>query len=320
MTKGVKFLCYNEKITWAEVVMHGRLFEMVYILLNRKSVTAGELAERFGISQRTVYRDIDVLTLAGIPVCTEKGKGGGISLLPEFVLNRSVLSEKEQNEILSALQSLSVVKAADTEKVLQKLSAVFNKSTANWLEIDFSGWSYSDGQLFHDLKTAILERRIVAFDYYSTYGEKTRRQVEPIQLWFKARAWYVKGFCLTKRDIRLFKLSRIRDWTVSDERFDGTRDLTAPPQGAEPERPHKRDITLKLKIAPEMTYRIYDEFDCAEAEKQEDGSHIVTVVWPEDEWVYGSILSYGEYAEVLSPPHIRDIIKEKAKKIAKKYS
>ena len=80
-----------------------RQFEIIYILMNRKLVTAKELAEHFGISQRTVYRDIDVLGLAGIPVYTEKGKGGGICLLPEFVLNKSLLDEQEQNEILSAL-------------------------------------------------------------------------------------------------------------------------------------------------------------------------------------------------------------------------
>ncbi|MCE5236575.1 MAG: YafY family protein [Clostridiaceae bacterium] len=295
-----------------------RLFEIIYLLLQKKSATAGELAERFGVSKRTIYRDVDTLGLAGIPVYTEKGRGGGISLLPQFVLSKSLLSEREQNEILSALQGLSVVKSADAESVLKKLSAVFNKSAANWLEVDFTGWDYKDGDKFSGFKTAILERRIAEFDYYSTYGEKTNRRIEPIQLWFKSRAWYVKGFCHTRQDVRLFKLSRVKNLTVTNELF-LPRDLLALPLNPGPAAHQKRDIELKIKISPQMLHRLYDEFDEDMVEKQPDGSFLVTAVWPEDEWVYGTILSYGEYAEVLSPAHVREIIKVKAQKTAEKY-
>ena len=293
-----------------------RLFETIYILLSKDTVTARELAERFGVSQRTVYRDIDVLSLAGIPVYTEKGKGGGISLLPDFVLNKSLLSEKEQNEILAALQGLSGVKAAQADQVLQKLSAIFNKQTVSWLEVDFSDWSYSNGGTFQGLKTAILERRIAEFDYYSTFGEKTRRRIEPIQLWFKSKAWYIKGFCLTRQDVRLFKLTRVRNLLITDAHFP-PRDLLA--SQPEPCAAHqKQDAALKLKIAPEMAYRVFDEFGEGLTEQLPDGSFLVTVTWPEDEWVYGTILSYGEHIEVLEPAHIRGIIRDKARKAAEK--
>ncbi len=295
-----------------------RLFEIIYLLLNKKSITAKELAEHFGVSQRTIYRDVDNLSLAGIPVYTEKGKGGGISLLPDFVLNKSILSEEEQNEILSALQGLSSVKSEETDQVLNKLSTIFNKNTVNWMEVDFSDWSFANGKAFYDFKTAILEHRIAEFDYFSTYGEKTHRRIEPIQLWFKSKSWYIKGFCLIRQDIRLFKLSRVRNLTITDERF-VERDFLANVPNPIPESHQKPDVTLKLKIASEMTYRVYDEFDENFTEKQSDGSFIVTVTWPEDDWVYGTILSYGEYIEVLEPEHIREIIKEKTLKTVKKY-
>ncbi len=295
-----------------------RLFEIIYILLNKKIATAKELAEHFGVSQRTIYRDVDTLSLAGIPVYTEKGKGGGISLLPDYVLNKSILSEQEQNEILSALQGLSSVKTTETDQVLEKLSTIFNKNTVRWMEVDFSDWSFANGKAFYNFKTAILERRIAEFDYYSTYGEMTHRRVEPIQLWFKSKSWYVKGFCLIRQDIRLFKLSRVRNLAVTDEQFT-ERDFLAISSSPVPASRQKPDVTLKLKIAPEMTYRVYDEFDEDLAEKQPDGSFIVTVTWPEDDWVYGTILSYGEYIEVLEPEHIRKIIKEKTLKTVKKY-
>jgi predicted DNA-binding transcriptional regulator YafY len=294
-----------------------RLFETVYILLNKKTATAKELAEHFGVSQRTIYRDVDALTLAGIPVYTEQGKGGGISLIPNFVLSKSILSEQEQHEILSALRGLSGIKTADTDQVLQKLSALFNKNTVNWLETDFSNWEFSDREMFNDFKTAILERRIVEFDYFGSSGEKTRRRMEPVRLWLKSRAWYVNGFCLDRQDIRLFKLVRVRNLTVTDERF-AERDITtAPPYPTLTSTGHSENI--KLKIAPEMTYRVHDEFDENMAKKQNDGSFVVSADWPVDDWVCGKILSFGEYIEVLEPEYLREIIRDKAKKIAEKY-
>ncbi|MCL2842143.1 MAG: YafY family transcriptional regulator [Oscillospiraceae bacterium] len=295
-----------------------RLFEILYILLDKKSIPAGELAAHFGVSTRTIYRDVDALGLAGIPVYTEKGKGGGIRLLPDFVLNKSILSAEEQDEILSALHGLSNIKTADTNQILQKLSTVFNKPTTNWLEVDFSGWNH-EHDFFHDFKTAILERRVVRFDYYNSYGEKRHRHVEPIQLWFKSRAWYLKAFCLTKRGVRLYKLSRIKNLTVTDEIFEPQDfpELTDTPDGAG-ERGQEM-IALRLRIAPEMAYRVFDDFYESMVERQPDGSFLATVTWPEDEWVYGFLLSFGESIEILEPVHIRDIIKEKAQKIAEKY-
>ena len=295
-----------------------RLFEIVYILLQRKSVSARELAEHFEVSTRTIYRDIDVLSLAGIPVYTEQGKGGGIRLLPDFVLNKSILSEQEQNEILTALHGLSNVKTGETDRVLEKLSVIFNKTTVNWLEVDFSDWSFATGQYFDHLKTAILEKRIAEFDYYSTYGEKTHRRIEPIQLWFKSKAWYIKGFCLTRQDIRIFKLTRVKNLTITDEHFT-ERDLLATVVVPEHNERLKEEVTLKLRIEPQMAYRVFDEFEEDMIEKDEDGSYLVTVTWPQDDWVYGMILSYGECITVLEPRHVREEIKLRLQNAYEKY-
>ena len=294
-------------------VQTSRLFEIIYLLLNKKRVTAKELAERFGVSSRTIYRDIDTISLAGIPVYTEKGKGGGISLLPDFVLSKSILSEQEQSEILAALQGLTQIQSADTQHVLQKLSAIFNKTAVSWLEVDFSDWSFEREDYWGGFKSAILERRVAEFDYYSAYGEKTRRRVEPVQLWFKSRAWYLKAFDLIKQDMRLFKLTRVRSLTVTDETF-GERNLLAIPISQSQPSNERKDVTLRLCIKPEMAHRVLDEFAAVVEEQKPDGSYIVSLCWPEDNWVYGTILSFGEFIEVLDPPHIRDIIREKAKK------
>lgn len=263
-----------------------RLLELVYILLHRKSISAKELAEQLGVSRRTIYRDIDTLGLAGVPVYTEKGKGGGVKLLPD----------------------------SEAKQVLRQLSAMFNKTAKNWLQVDFSDWSGLN-DYFNDFKTAILQRRIVEFDYYNSYGDKTFRQVEPIQLWFKSKSWYVRGFCLAKQDARVYKLSRVKNLTITNNHFP-QRIL---PDTQEEAAQSYEEVLIKLRIWPEMKYRLFDDFNESDIEEQPDGSFILTVSLPEDNWVHGFVLSFGEYAEVIEPEHLRKTINDKAKKISERY-
>ena len=295
-----------------------RLFEIIYILLRENKATAGELAEKLGVSRRTICRDIDTLSLAGVPVYAERGKGGGIGLLPEFVLNKSILTEHEQSEILSALHGLSNIKTGETSQVLQKVSAIFNKTAANWLEVDFSDWG-GENDFFKDFKIAIIERRITQFDYYNSKGEKTFRRVEPIQLYFKSKSWYLRGFCLNKQDLRVYKLSRIKNLVVTDKHFSG-RDLLSILAEPEENSEEEKMLELKLRIDGEMAYRVYDDFHENEVEKLADGSFSVTTILPENNWAYGFLLSYGKSLEVLEPEEMRSFVKKEAQKILKKYS
>lgn len=297
-----------------------RLFEIVYMLFNQKTITARELAQHFEVSQRTIYRDIDTLSQSGIPIYTNKGKGGGISILPQFVLNKSVLSDVEQNEILSALQGLNALNIPNIDPVLSKLAALFNKNNTSWIDVNFSHWGSDDSEIekFMSLKNTILEKKVITFDYYSSYGEKLTRSVEPLKLVFKGRGWYLYGYCRLKNDYRMFKITRIRNLESSDESF--SRDI---PQDiwSQSENTGNRDdiITLVLKIDAKMTYRLYDEFQPENITRNDDGSFTVKTTIPENDWVYGYIMSYGEYAEVLEPPHIKEIIVRKYQKGLEKY-
>ena len=172
-----------------------RLFEMVHILLNKKNVTAKELAEHFEVSIRTVYRDIETLTFAGIPVYSSRGKNGGIKLLESYVLNKTLISQDEQNEILYALQSLKAASYPEVEEILEKMSLIFNKSSDNWIEIDFSRYGAEDSTLFENIKKAILNKKTVNFTYHNTKGEKSRRTADPLKIWFKEKAWYLFAYC-----------------------------------------------------------------------------------------------------------------------------
>lgn len=299
-----------------------RLFQIVYLLLERKTMTAAELAQRFEVSTRTIYRDIDTLSGAGIPVYASKGKGGGIGLLPDFVLNKSLLSEDEQKEILFGLQSLEATNALQTSQVLSKLSTLFRKDEVHWIDVDFSGWNSGEVERskFGQLKTAILEQRVVKFVYYSSYGKRTERQVEPMKLQFKNRSWYLQCYCLQSRELRTFKISRIEELETTDRLYELRRDIQLMPVDIAASDDHFTYVDLELLFPPHLAYRIFDEFERTRIRKQEDGQYLVTASYPEDDWVYGYLLSFGEDVKVLSPSHIRDILGSKAKKIAEMYS
>jgi predicted DNA-binding transcriptional regulator YafY len=241
-----------------------RLFETVYILLDKKTVTAGELAEHFEISVRTVYRDIECLSRAGIPVYMTKGKGGGISLLPGYVMDKAVLTDEEKAEILVSLKAVSSIDP-NGSGTLEKLGHLFGKENNNWIEIDFSSWKNGEKErtVFDAVKIATIKKKALSFQYFNGKGENTTRKVYPLKLCFKGQGWYLYGYCCIKNDYRFFKLSRIRDLEVLDETFD----IEAPEKifNSAYVPFDEKNLTLKLRFSPQLAFRVYDEFDNAEA-------------------------------------------------------
>lgn len=301
------------------VMQIDRLFQIIYLLLGREKMTAGELAQRFEVSERTIYRDIDTLSGAGIPIYAAKGRGGGIRLLPQFILNKSVLSEKEQNEILFGLQSLSATNAAESGEVLSKLSSLFKKEEEQWIDVDFSNWGsgQEEKKRFDCIKTAILERYRITFQYFGSYGKTTSRTVEPVKLRFKNSDWYLQGFCLEKQGYRTFKIKRMSNLKRTDQQFE-KRVEEIP--SLEPEAaPFHKLVSLHLRFSEKLAFRVYDTFEADQIERLEDGSFLVETCYPEDDWVYSFLLSFGAEMRVLEPNYIGNILKEKAQKISNLY-
>jgi predicted DNA-binding transcriptional regulator YafY len=297
-----------------------RLLEITLILLNKGNTTARELADRFEVSTRTIYRDIDALSAAGVPVYTNKGSGGGISLLENYVLNRSLITEHERDSLLLALKTLQATRYPEIDAILEKIGALFkNSAPADWVNIDFSPWGSGPNEenKFLDIKRAILKSKVVTFDYINADGILSHRNLEPMLLSFKSQAWYVWGYCRTRHDFRTFRISRIRNMVVTDESF-----KRRPPESIQEEEPTtapKKPVTLKLRFQPQDLYRVYDDYDEEHITRNPDGMYDVTVTFPEDEWVYGYIMSFGDYVEVLEPPHIRDGLRKRMKKALKYY-
>jgi predicted DNA-binding transcriptional regulator YafY len=138
-----------------------------------------------------------------------------------------------------------------------------------------------------------------------------------MQLLFKGQAWYVWGYCRMKHDFRTFRISRIKDLSITGESF--SRRVLESVKNDEPPPLMPKTVTLKLRFKPEDLYRVYDDYDEERITRNADGTYDVTVTFPEDEWVYGYIQSFGPYVEVLEPPHVREIIRERMQKTLNYY-
>lgn len=296
-----------------------RLFEMVYLLLSRESrtMTAKELAEHFEISTRTVYRDIEILCQAGIPIYTNKGKGGGISLMEDFILNKSVLSEEEKNDILWSLQGLSGVKALNGENTLSKLKSLFGARDHDWIEIDFSDWGEYRADIFAKIKEAVIGNQVIEFEYYNSNGEKSKRQAEPFRLWFKSKSWYLKAYCRKSKAMRVFKIRRMRNIKVIEEGFLYQNEKEIKEKEASGSQAPR--VEILLHISSGLGFRVFDEFSEEAIDQQPDGSFLVTFCGVENEWVYNLILSYGSDIKVVKPQRIQQLIKDRLVLALKNY-
>ena len=319
-----------------------RLISIIYILMNKGTVTAGELAERFEVSTRTIYRDIEALSIAGIPVYCKKGKNGGICLTEEFVLNKMLITKEEQQEILAALVGLQETEVSDgnrEQETLKKLGEFFQTEPVPWVNIDLSDWSGLRKQMYEDIKRAILTRHVIEFDYYGQNRPMSHRVVEPVQLQFKEYTWYLRAYCRERQDFRTFKLFRMQRLCVQAETFVPKREPALLQKdevaGKAEKSVEMHDSTrvelqtqeqefpvtpLTIWIDKKEAYRIYDRFDESELEQLPDGNFLARCAYPLDEWVYSLILWFGPSAKVLEPEFIREEVQNRIKKMMENYN
>ncbi len=289
-----------------------RLFQIVYLLLEQERMTADALAEVLGVSVRTVYRDVDTLSTAGVPVCTTQGKGGGVALMEGYVLDQSAFSREEQRLLLTALRNFP---QQSEEQALNKLAVLFRRREEDWIHADLSRWGSSgqENDTFQLLRQAIWSRRPVHFSYIDPNESSHPRQVLPVRLVYLDRCWHLQGYDQDKEDFRIFRLSRIISPTLSEDVF--RRKLTAPDIDPAGNIPPLFRVEATLKFAPNMAPLVFDEFASTGISVQDDGSLVVSAVFPEDQQLYSYLLSFGPGMEVLSPLGLREQIARLAEEI-----
>lgn len=298
-------------------MQESRLFRIVYYLLDKGKSTAPELAEKFEVSVRTIYRDIDIISSMGIPVYAMQGKGGGITLLDNFVLDKSLLSTREKEQILMALQGIIATELNNSDELLTKLGSLFQTKNTNWIEVDFSNWvKRNPGQdIFQLIKSAIFSRNVISFQYFSSNRESTKRRVEPLKLVFKSKDWYLYGFCLMRNDYRFFKLTRIREMEIQAEVY--SREIPSTCSIGK-QMDIQNAIAVTLKFDQDMAFRVYDEFAEGVTEDNQGNLYVRTNL-PDSDTLYSYLFSFADSVEIVEPENIREQVRKKLAAMQKKY-
>ena len=306
-----------------------RLVSILVILLRKERVQAKELAERFGVSVRTILRDVDAINLAGIPIVTYQGVNGGIGIAEGYRLDKSVLTENEMAAIITTLKGMAEsIPGCNNDILMEKFRNTLSMKQldrvnikANQLIIDLAPWGGNEnvrGKL-GEIRRAIEDRKKIEFEYLDSSGNRTIRIVEPYSLVLKGQNWYMYAWCHVRGDFRFFKLSRIKKMNITEILF-------IPREVSVEEHPWENEwqkpdsfITLELMFEDELR-NIAEEWFGESIYFNPDGRIMAKLKLPENNWLYGFLLSFGAGIEVVNPPHIRQILCKIAKEIVERYS
>ena len=296
-----------------------RLIGILSVLLQEEKTTAPELARRFEVSRRTISRDIEALCKAGIPVQTTQGSGGGIRIMDGYRFDRTVLTSRDMQMILAGLRSLDSVSGSryysQLMEKLQSGSSAFISGRDSIL-IDLSSWYRSSlAPKIEVIQNAIENRNLLKFRYYAPSGESIRT-IEPYDLVFRWSSWYVWGWCTTREDFRLFKLNRMDGIEETGRRFDG-RNVPMPDLSNEKIFPG--GIKLKALFAPEMKWRLVEEFGPHCFTEADDGRLLFSADYTDMDNLISWLLTFGPKAEVLEPAEVRDRIRQIAAEMEEIY-
>ena len=306
-----------------------RLLAIIILLLNQKKMSSKALANYFEVSERTIYRDIESINEAGIPIVSYQGRDGGFGIMDTYKMDRNVLTKDELSMIIMALTGMKAtlddrrfdyllekVKNLIPEKELREL-----RKKDEYIVIDFQTWKTGKAvkERFSLIKSAIENNKIISFSYTNVKGEFTERPVEPMVIMAKGFTWYLYAYCLMRKDFRVFRLSRLKDVKVLDETF--TR-REGPKSFSWQELWYKKVplVDVVMRFTPEIRVKVEDYFPSEQIEYFEDGTMIVRVKDPGNDWLQGMILGFGADVEVLEPASMREELKEIGRNIYELYS
>lgn len=293
-----------------------RLLAITIELMTKKRVTATELAVRFEVSVRTIYRDVELINQAGIPVVSFTGADGGFELMEGFFLTKQHFSVKDFSVIYNLLKSTEGAIGGKYTTLVQKLgslqpallnggsdeSIIFNLSTVE-----------DEKATIHPLSEAIQQNRVTTFLYRSASGTVSERRVEPLRLFWERGAWYLQAICLSRQANRIFRLSRMTAIEVTDVIFRPRKDQTS----QEEETQDFEGTLAHLRFDPSVGLRVLEQFP---GECTHHGTYIdLHKVFYKRDYAISVVLSYGAKVEIISPDDLKEDVLKEIKEIQQRY-
>lgn len=301
-----------------------RLIGITMYLLNRNIVSARELAEKFEVSLRTIVRDVEALNMAGIPVSSSTGAGGGYEIIDTFKLNKQITNVDDYLSIITALKGICT--AYDSRKLEATLEKFLAVSSCNkdgqrvFLDFGVAKEGENVPQYIQALEDAISAQYMVEFDYTGGGGETKHRVVEPLALAYKWYAWYLFGYCTFRKDYRVFKLARICNLLTTKEPFIKEHSNVSELLEAHWNSDRRTYYDIKLLCRAEVKMPVMEYLGGRVLEEFENGDFVILLHSPENERMWFSLLlGFGDKVKVLEPDELKDRLLQKANEIQKLY-
>lgn len=297
------------------------MVKILMLLLSRRKVCAREIAERYEISVRSVYRYIEELCVAGIPIDVARGRYGGLTIADTYRLPVGYFTKDEYTAAVNALTAMS--SQVSDEAVLTALEKLQRQIKSERADTSVSGGIIVDGGTWGDTKKfsdkmAVCERAVneslcLDIDYISRSGEHSRRIIDPHVLIFKQNVWYVYAFCHTKQSFRTFKIGRIKSARFTGKTFE-KREIS------------REEIPLNFGYRSEELIELVLEIDKEKLPDAEEWigidnieprgkKFVAEVSVPDDDGLVSKILGFGGGVKVVSPAALREKVIAAARNI-----
>jgi len=304
-----------------------RLVSIIMLLLDKERIGAHKLADMFEVSPRTIYRDIEAISMAGIPVCSVPGVGGGFEIPRNYKIDKKVFSSADLSAILTGLSGLSsVIRGDELANALAKVKSFIPADKAQEIEleasrvyVDLRPWlgSRNVQPSLELIQTAMRENRLLAFEYADRHGSRTVRTAEPYQLVLKGNQWYFQGYCHERKDFRLFKIARTSGLRLLDETF--VPRVCPKPQLDFPDTLAARQTNITVRFHASLLDRVLEY--CADEQVAPDGEgqYVATFPFIENDFYYSVLLGFGDRCECLKPRHVRAELQRRVQAMAALY-
>jgi len=301
-----------------------RLIAMIMILLEKEVISAGELAKKLEVSSRTIYRDIDTLMLAGLPIFTTQGATGGVGIMKSYKIDKKLFTQKDVQTLASSLGSYrQLYNHEEVVHVQEKLNSIGREVGQSAGESRFAvDLSLNQGNqalraLLSVIESAINEERVMTFDYIDKEGHVTSRTIEPYRVVFKESSWYLQAYCIQKADYRIFKLARMSRLQISTEHFT-PRDFSPLAMDGADWMSRER-IPVKIRISLSVKDQVIERYGEDNIISVEGDSCVAEFPIVNNEAGYDLLLKFGDKCEVLEPPGVRQAFRSYLRKILAKY-
>lgn len=300
--------------------------KILFDLLSNKRVSATYLAEKYGVSARSVYRYVQELENAGVPIYTASGKGGGFAIVDTYKINSTFMTIAEFENVISALTSfIESVPDKTVSNAISKLKSVTKNEnndfciTSGDLIIDASPWGDTVGykSKLSVIKASIDQAKQLNITYHDRNGEITERTIDPHLIVFKQGLWYVYAYCNLRQGYRFFKTGRIEKATLLNTPF-------VKKQFSREDLPldfwnnGKNYERIEMEVDKNVLSDV-EEWLGIENFEQNGEKFIARATLPYDNGLVTKIMSYGKGIRILSPVNLIKAVKENAQELLKNY-